>query len=142
VLDDKGEIRSVYDKLHLFEINLASKDGGRPTNLNESDYTVPGGQIPVPIQAPIGVLANGIVIIFSEEILVQNQFKFNCLNLTVLRLEVSTDELSAAEIRGRDSPISERVHCAHGQSALGGTAEIASHRESMLRDRFGSSGPA
>ena len=61
IVDDKGEIRSVYDKLHLFEINLDNKTGGPPTNLKESDYTVPGRQLGVPIQTPIGVLANGIV---------------------------------------------------------------------------------
>jgi predicted amidohydrolase len=61
ILDDKGEIRSVYDKMHLFEINLENKGEGKSITHRESEYVVPGAQFNAPIQTPIGVLANGIV---------------------------------------------------------------------------------
>lgn len=40
ILDDKGHIKSIYDKIHLFEANI--KNGDVITSLKESDYTLPG----------------------------------------------------------------------------------------------------
>jgi deaminated glutathione amidase len=59
VLDDKGDIRCVSDKIHLFELNLNT--GDKPATLKESDYTFFGKQFHMPIRTPIGLLGTSIV---------------------------------------------------------------------------------
>lgn len=59
LLSDKGEIKSIYDKVHLFEINL--KNGDVLTSLKESDYTIPGAEFFMPVASPVGTLGNCIV---------------------------------------------------------------------------------
>lgn len=59
LLSDKGEIKAIYDKVHLFEVNM--KNGDVITSLKESDYTIPGADFYMPIESPIGKLGNCIV---------------------------------------------------------------------------------
>lgn len=58
VLDENGIIKSVYDKIHLFEANI--KNGDVITSLKESDYTIPGEEFYMPVETPIGVLGTCI----------------------------------------------------------------------------------
>ena len=57
VLDNQGNIKTVNDKMHLFEANMAESK----TTLKESDYTLPGRSFYMPLETPIGVLGNCIV---------------------------------------------------------------------------------
>ena len=57
VLDSQGNIKSVNDKMHLFEAHIAESR----TTLKESDYTLPGRSFYMPLETPIGVLGNCIV---------------------------------------------------------------------------------
>jgi diadenosine tetraphosphate (Ap4A) HIT family hydrolase len=58
VLDNKGEIKCINDKIHLFESNI--KHGESYVTLKESDYTEPGSQFHLPLDSPIGLLATPI----------------------------------------------------------------------------------
>lgn len=49
VIDDKGGIKSSYDKTHLFDLDIPGK-----IRLCESDYTVPGSRIVPPVNTPAG----------------------------------------------------------------------------------------
>jgi len=60
IVDDSGDIRSVSDKIHLFEANIAGQ-GSAPTKLREADFTHPGRNMYMPVETPIGILANCIV---------------------------------------------------------------------------------
>ncbi len=60
IVDGEGQIRSVSDKIHLFEANIAG-EGSLSTRLREADFTHPGGSLYMPVETPIGNLANCIV---------------------------------------------------------------------------------
>jgi hypothetical protein len=59
VLDDKGAIKCINDKIHLFEANIRHADS--VTNLKESDYTTQGKEFYMPLNTPIGTMGNLIV---------------------------------------------------------------------------------
>ncbi|CAF1002737.1 unnamed protein product [Brachionus calyciflorus] len=58
LVSNEGEIKSIYDKVHLFEVNL--KNGDVITSLKESDYTQAGSEFFMPIETPFGTLGNCI----------------------------------------------------------------------------------
>jgi len=61
----------------------------------------------------------------------------------VLRSEVPAGELAASQPLWRAGPLlPERVHCADRPRPLGGSAESARHRESVLRGRCWTGGRA
>lgn len=51
IIDDEGQITAVYDKVHLFDIDLKE---GEKIRLKESDYTAPGTRLVAPVKTPIG----------------------------------------------------------------------------------------
>lgn len=55
VLDDLGEIRSVYHKVHLFNLEIPNV-----VRLIESESYVAGSKLPEPVQTPIGKIGLGI----------------------------------------------------------------------------------
>jgi predicted amidohydrolase len=59
MLDDQGQIRSMHDKMHLFEANI--KNGDQTTTLKESDYTIAGSEFYLPVQTPVGIIGSCIV---------------------------------------------------------------------------------
>ena len=56
LLDNNGDIKLAYDKMHLFEINVKNQP-----NIKESDYTYHGEEFYMPIETPIGSLGPAIV---------------------------------------------------------------------------------
>ncbi|KAM9836504.1 deaminated glutathione amidase [Aulostomus maculatus] len=56
IIDDKGEIVSVYRKSHLFDVELPEKG----ILLKESSFTIPGPSLMCPVQTPIGKVGLGI----------------------------------------------------------------------------------
>ena len=56
VIDNKGEIKSVYRKIHLFDVNL-----GKGSTSNESQVVCKGTEIASPIDTPIGKLGLSVV---------------------------------------------------------------------------------
>ncbi|KAM6949654.1 deaminated glutathione amidase [Aplochiton taeniatus] len=56
IIDDQGEIVSVYRKSHLFDVELP----GRGVSLKESAFTIPGPCLMPPVQTPIGKVGLGI----------------------------------------------------------------------------------
>lgn len=60
VLDNLGNIKFVNDKMHLFEVNVAQKEGSS-TKLKESDFTHSGNSFYLPLETPIGTIGNCIV---------------------------------------------------------------------------------
>ncbi|XP_028285199.1 deaminated glutathione amidase isoform X2 [Parambassis ranga] len=50
IINDKGDIVSVYRKSHLFDVELPEKG----VSLKESAFTIPGPSIVSPVQTPIG----------------------------------------------------------------------------------------
>ncbi|XP_028285198.1 deaminated glutathione amidase isoform X1 [Parambassis ranga] len=56
IINDKGDIVSVYRKSHLFDVELPEKG----VSLKESAFTIPGPSIVSPVQTPIGKVGLGI----------------------------------------------------------------------------------
>ncbi|XP_059142934.1 nitrilase and fragile histidine triad fusion protein NitFhit-like isoform X2 [Physella acuta] len=49
IIDDGGKIVAIYDKTHLFDLDIAGK-----VRLCESDYVIPGSKIVAPVSTPVG----------------------------------------------------------------------------------------
>lgn len=56
LIDNKGEVVSVYRKAHLFDVELPEKG----VSLKESAFTLPGPSLIAPIKTPIGKVGLGI----------------------------------------------------------------------------------
>ncbi|XP_008318932.1 deaminated glutathione amidase [Cynoglossus semilaevis] len=56
IINDKGDIVSVYRKSHLFDVEIPEKG----VSLKESAFTIPGHSLSSPVQTPIGNVALGI----------------------------------------------------------------------------------
>nr|XP_046235815.1 deaminated glutathione amidase [Scatophagus argus] len=56
IINDKGDIISVYRKSHLFDVELP----GKGVSLKESAFTIPGPSLVSPVQTPIGKVGLGI----------------------------------------------------------------------------------
>lgn len=56
IINDKGDIVSVYRKSHLFDVELPEKG----VSLKESAFTIPGPSLSSPVQTPIGKVGLGI----------------------------------------------------------------------------------
>ncbi|KAL3046244.1 hypothetical protein OYC64_004285 [Pagothenia borchgrevinki] len=56
IINDKGEIISVYRKSHLFDVELPEKG----VSLKESAFTIPGPTLVSPVKTPIGKVGLGI----------------------------------------------------------------------------------
>ncbi|XP_075948349.1 deaminated glutathione amidase [Anarhichas minor] len=56
IINDKGDIASVYRKSHLFDVELPDKG----VSLKESAFTIPGPSLVSPVQTPIGKVGLGI----------------------------------------------------------------------------------
>ncbi|XP_037615547.1 deaminated glutathione amidase [Sebastes umbrosus] len=56
IINDKGDIISVYRKSHLFDVELPEKG----VSLKESAFTIPGPSLVPPVQTPIGKVGLGI----------------------------------------------------------------------------------
>ncbi|XP_030285972.1 deaminated glutathione amidase [Sparus aurata] len=56
IINDKGEIVSVYRKAHLFDVELPEKG----VSLKESAFVIPGPTLVSPVQTPIGKVGLGI----------------------------------------------------------------------------------
>ncbi|XP_023822117.1 deaminated glutathione amidase isoform X2 [Oryzias latipes] len=56
IINNKGDIVSVYRKSHLFDVKLPEKG----ISLMESDFTLPGPSLVSPVQTPIGKVGLGI----------------------------------------------------------------------------------
>ncbi|XP_068164365.1 deaminated glutathione amidase [Antennarius striatus] len=56
IINDKGNIVSVYRKAHLFDVELPEKG----ISLKESSITIPGPSLVHPVQTPIGKVGLGI----------------------------------------------------------------------------------
>lgn len=57
IINDSGEIASIYRKIHLFDVALPEKN----IFLRESDFNIGGSQISQPIMTPAGLLGLAIV---------------------------------------------------------------------------------
>lgn len=57
LIDEEGEIKSIYKKLHLFDVSIPELN----VNLRESDLNQAGQQIVPPVITPAGPLALAIV---------------------------------------------------------------------------------
>ncbi|XP_007563659.1 deaminated glutathione amidase isoform X2 [Poecilia formosa] len=56
IINNKGDILSVYRKSHLFDVELPEKG----VSLKESAFTIPGPSLVPPVQTPIGKVGLGI----------------------------------------------------------------------------------
>ncbi|CAI5669303.1 unnamed protein product [Oreochromis niloticus] len=56
IINDRGDIVSVYRKSHLFDVELPEKG----VSLKESAFTIPGPSLVAPVQTPIGKVGLGI----------------------------------------------------------------------------------
>ncbi|XP_044040516.1 deaminated glutathione amidase [Siniperca chuatsi] len=56
IINDKGDVISVYRKSHLFDVELPEKG----VSLKESAFTIPGHSLVSPVQTPIGKVGLGI----------------------------------------------------------------------------------
>lgn len=57
IIDDCGEIKSIYRKIHLFDVAIPEKN----IYLRESDFNIGGSQITQPVVTPAGLVGLGIV---------------------------------------------------------------------------------
>ncbi|RVE60390.1 hypothetical protein OJAV_G00180450 [Oryzias javanicus] len=56
IINNKGDILSVYRKSHLFDVKLPEKG----ISLMESDFTLPGPSLVAPVETPVGKVGLGI----------------------------------------------------------------------------------
>uniref|UniRef100_A0A3B5LVL0 Deaminated glutathione amidase n=1 Tax=Xiphophorus couchianus TaxID=32473 RepID=A0A3B5LVL0_9TELE len=56
IINNKGDILSVYRKSHLFDVELPEKG----VSLKESAFTIPGASLVPPVQTPIGKVGLGV----------------------------------------------------------------------------------
>ncbi|MEQ2281949.1 hypothetical protein AMECASPLE_035515 [Ameca splendens] len=56
IINNKGDIMSVYRKSHLFDVELPEKG----VSLKESAFTIPGASLVPPVQTPIGKVGLGV----------------------------------------------------------------------------------
>lgn len=56
MIDNKGDVRGVYRKTHLFDVDIP---GGAV--IHESDYIIPGTKIEPPVVTPVGRVGMAIV---------------------------------------------------------------------------------
>ncbi|KAM4714342.1 deaminated glutathione amidase isoform 2-T2 [Anableps anableps] len=56
IINNKGDIVSVYRKSHLFDVELPEKG----VSLKESSFTIPGASLVPPVQTPIGKVGLGV----------------------------------------------------------------------------------
>ncbi|XP_070710899.1 deaminated glutathione amidase [Pempheris klunzingeri] len=56
IINEKGDVVSVYRKSHLFDVELPEKG----VSLKESAFTIPGPSLVSPVQTPIGKVGLGI----------------------------------------------------------------------------------
>ncbi|KAK2862979.1 hypothetical protein Q5P01_002512 [Channa striata] len=56
IINDKGDIVSVYRKSHLFDVELPEKG----VSLKESAFTIPGPSLMSPVETPVGKVGLGI----------------------------------------------------------------------------------
>lgn len=78
VINNEGEIVSVYHKIHLFDVDIPEKN----IRIIESDYVVPGNEIVPPVDTPIGKV--GLAICYDM------RFPELSLTLTKMGAEVLT----------------------------------------------------
>lgn len=57
MIDDSGEIKSIYRKIHLFDVAIPEKN----IFLRESDFNIGGSQIVQPVETPAGMVGLSIV---------------------------------------------------------------------------------
>lgn len=57
LIDNEGEIKNVYRKLHLFDVAIPESN----LYLRESEYVVRGREILKPVTTPAGLLASSVV---------------------------------------------------------------------------------
>lgn len=57
IIDDNGEIKTIYRKIHLFDVALPEKN----IFLRESDFNIGGSQINEPVKTPAGSLGLAVV---------------------------------------------------------------------------------
>lgn len=57
IINDNGEIISIYRKIHLFDVAIPEKN----IFLRESDFNIGGSQISLPVTTPAGLLGLAIV---------------------------------------------------------------------------------
>ena len=72
LIDDKGEIRGVYRKAHLFDVDIK---GGAV--LKESEYVNPGMKVIKPIESPVGNIALQIVSFLQSQMRCKFIIHFN-----------------------------------------------------------------
>ncbi|CAH0555527.1 unnamed protein product [Brassicogethes aeneus] len=72
LIDNKGEIQSLYRKIHLFDVCIPEKN----INLRESDFNKGGNQVLAPASTPCGKLGLAICydLRFPELALIQRKF--------------------------------------------------------------------
>ncbi|KAL0970133.1 hypothetical protein UPYG_G00237590 [Umbra pygmaea] len=56
IINEKGNIVSIYRKSHLFDVELPT----RGVSLKESAFTIPGPSLVLPVQTPIGKVGLGV----------------------------------------------------------------------------------
>lgn len=56
IIDNSGDIRGIYDKLHLFDLSLPTGE-----KLKESDSVERGGLVVPPVDTPLGLVGMSIV---------------------------------------------------------------------------------
>lgn len=55
IIDNKGEIQSIYRKIHLFDVDIDTKN-----SIKESQFVKPGEVTPTVVNSPIGILGLSI----------------------------------------------------------------------------------
>ncbi|XP_066995353.2 nitrilase and fragile histidine triad fusion protein NitFhit isoform X2 [Anabrus simplex] len=56
LIDDEGNIKAVYRKIHLFDVDIPESG----VSLKESNYVTPGEEIVDPVETPLGKIGLGI----------------------------------------------------------------------------------
>lgn len=65
VINNKGEIAATYHKMHLYDVEIPSKN----IHCVESSFIEAGNEIIPPVQTPIGNVGLGIVSFFKLALL-------------------------------------------------------------------------
>ncbi|GAB6021841.1 hypothetical protein CHUAL_004413 [Chamberlinius hualienensis] len=135
ILNDEGEIVSVYDKTHLFDVDIYRDD--KKIRLKESDFTLPGEKIVKPIETPVGKV--GLAICYDL------RFPELSLLLTKLGADILTYPSAFTKITGqahwelllRNKAIENQCYVIAAAQTGQHNEKRASYGHSMIIDPWG-----
>ena len=132
IINNSGQIESVYSKLHLFDINLDEQNVH-----NESKKTTKGDIVPLPIKCPVGLLGLSICYDLRFPELYRRHFKNGATTLAVPAAFFKKTGEAHWEILIRARAIENQCYVISAAQAGAHSPTRSSYGHSMIVDPWG-----